>query len=280
MPRHRKERQRGPGALRGDGGSLRSVLTAFGSRHAASHASRRPPRSAGPGGVPARGGVPADPDLPARGGAPAREPGTCRARLAMARSLMVTPWFAAGAGIVIAAALAVDSPAALTYVPADPGVRCPVSGCTGAGSGHGPDLATATPGVPFSAGSGPRAGTSPGPALPGGAGPATQVGYQVVRRWSSGFVATITVPASARTNPWRLHLAFSSAHVDQVWGARWRSSGNGDAGTATGPWPGHGRGRGPGGESRLGDGQLMISATGTATTPSACRLDGVSCRFG
>jgi Cellulose binding domain len=264
MPRHRKECRRRQGALRGEGGSLRSVLGALRPRHAASHASRRPPRAAG------------------RGSAPTREPGTYRGRLALARSLMVTPWFAAGAGIVIAAALAVDSPAALTYVPTDPGVRCPVTGCAGPSPSHGPAVAAATPGVPLPGGSGPRAGAAPGPARQGGAGSAYQVGYQVVRRWSSGFLATITMPKDTRPGPWSLHFAFPSAHVDRVWGARWKPSGNGDAGTATGPWPGPGRGRGDGegGAGRLGAGQVVISATGTAKTPSACRLDGVSCRFG
>jgi len=195
---------------------------------------------------------------------------------------MVTPWFAAGAGIVIAAALAVDSPAALTYVPTDPGVRCPVSGCTGAAPGHGPDVAAATPGEPLPAGSGPRVGVASGPAPQNGSGPAYQVGYRVVRRWSSGFLATITLPADMRPGPWSLQLAFPSAHVDRVWGARWAPSGNGDAGTATGPWPGHGRARGDGGgdSGRPDDDQVRISATGTTTTPSACRLDGVNCRFG
>ena len=190
---------------------------------------------------------------------------------------MVTPWFAAGAGIVIAAALAVDSPAALTYVPTDPGVRCPVSGCTGAVPGHGPGVSAATPGRPLPPRSGPRAGVTSGPAGQGGGGPAYQVGYQVVRRWSSGFLATITLPAGMKAGPWSLQLAFPSAHVDRIWGAQWHPSGNGDAGTATGPWPGRGPGRGAG---QPAGGQVKISATGTATTPSACRLDGVSCRFG
>jgi hypothetical protein len=192
---------------------------------------------------------------------------------------MVTPWFAAGAGIVIAAALAVDSPAALTYVPTDPGVHCPVTGCTGAVPGHGPDVASATPGVPLS---GPRVGAAPAPARPGGAGPVDQIGYQIVRRWSSGFLASITLPKGVRPGTWSLQLAFPSAHIDQVWGARWQPSANGDGGTATGPWPGHGWGHGDGadGAGRPGDGQVTISATGTAATPSACRLDGVSCRFG
>jgi hypothetical protein len=218
-----------------------------------------------------------------------REPGTCRRRLAVARSLMVTPWFAAGAGIVIAAALAVDSPAALTYVPAGPAVRCPAGNCPGAAPSRGPDVAAATPGVPLPPGSGPNAGTSAGLAPHAGNAAAYELGYQVVRRSPGGFLATITMPANMRPGPWTLHLAFASARVDRVWGARWQPSGNGDAGTAaglagapgpgraSGPWPGRGRGHGQG---QPGGGRVTISATGTATTPSACRLDGVSCRFG
>ena len=259
MPRHRKERRRTLAALRGEGGPLRGVLPAFRPRRAASHASRRPPRAAGPGSV----------HEPA--------PRTYRGRLALARSLMVTPWFAAGAGIVIVAALAVDSSAALTYVPADPAVRCPVTGCPGATPSHGPDVAAATPGLPLPPGSGPRAGAAPGAARGGAAAAPYQVGYQVARRWSSGFLATITMPKNLRPGPWSLQLAFPSARVDRVWGARWQPSGNGDAGTATGLWPEHAPWPGAG---QPGDGQVVISATGTPTTPSACRLDGVSCRFG
>ncbi|HUA30585.1 MAG TPA: cellulose binding domain-containing protein [Streptosporangiaceae bacterium] len=264
MPRHRKDCRRRRAALRGEGGFLRGGFPAFRQRPAAAHASARPPRTARAAGV--------------------RGPGSAasRGRLALARSLMVTPWFAAGAGIVIAAALAVDSPAALTYVPTDPAVRCPVTGCPGAEPGHGPDVAAATPGTPLPAGSGPREGAAPGALRRGAAAVPYQVGYQVARRWSSGFLATITIPRNLKPGPWSLQLAFPSARVDRVWGARWWPSGNGDAGTATGPWPGRERGRDDGGPGagRSEDGQVVISATGTPTTPSACRLDGVSCRFG
>lgn len=270
-----------PGALRGEDGSRRSVLRGglrpgrgvlpgFRPRRAASHASRRPARLAGRGSVEARGS------------------GPCRRHFGLARSLMVTPWFAAGAGIVIAAALAVDSHAALTYVPNAPGVRCPVSGCLSV-PGHGPDVATATPGLPFTAGAEPRAGKAAGR---GGAAaaPSYQLGYQVLQVWPSGFLAVITMPHGMRPGPWRLRLAFRSARVDLVWGARWRPSGDGDAGTAIGPWaglrpgPGGEGGAGPGppgaGQGPQGDGQMVISVTGTPTAPSGCRLDGMSCRFG
>src|SRR6516162_4927863 len=106
MPRHRRAQGRMTWAQRREEGSWRRVL---------------------PGLV--LSGILA----PARGARRApRRPG--RPRLGLARSVMVTPWLAASAGIVIAAALTVGSPAALIYVPNGPAVRCPASGCPGAAS--------------------------------------------------------------------------------------------------------------------------------------------------
>jgi hypothetical protein len=274
MPRHRKDGGRIHGALRGEGGSRRSVLPRFRPGHLAAHAQARAPRAAAPDGA-----------GPGRAAA-------WRRCLGLARLLMVTPWFAAGAGIVIAAALAVDSPSSLTYAPSGPGVRCAETGCTGTAPGRGPDLATATPGVPITGGAAPGEGPKTGPAGPG---PVYQVGYELLRRWPSGFLAMISLPANIRPGAWSLQFTFASARVDRVWGARWQPFNNGNGGTATGPsgWggpgPGGDGGGGPGwgggagggsGPGHLGSGQLTVSATGTPATPSGCTLDGKRCRFG
>jgi Cellulose binding domain len=189
----------------------------------------------------------------------------------VARSLMMTPWFAAGAGIVIAAAMAVDSQAALTYAPSGPGVRCPVSGCSSPAPGHPPDLATAHPGVALKTPGAEHPGAeaaSPDPRP--GAEAGYQLGYQVIGRWPSGFVAMITMPGDLKPGPWSLQFAFPSARIDRVWGARWQPSRNGNGGTARGTWQWPGR---P--DAR----QLTVSATGTPTDPSRCRLDGISCGY-
>jgi hypothetical protein len=315
MPRHRKSCGRVHAALRGEGGSRRSVLAAFRTGPAPAHAaarasapaSRRPAGQAEADG--ARAGAPAasegapgaraetpgvraeapgaSAEAPGAGaeapGDRAGAPGAYRQRLASARSLMVTPWLAAGAGIVIAAAMAVDSPAALTYVPNGPAVRCPEAGCPGPAD-H-PGVATASPGVPLTTGQGPDRGPGTGSPGRGGAAPAYQVGYQILRRWPSGFLAEMTMPANAPPGSWSLRFTFPSAQVDQVSGARWQPSANADGGTATGPWsshghfPGHGGPGGPGGGG-TGGRQLQVWATGTPTTPSGCRFDGVGCRFG
>lgn len=263
MPRHRKDGGRSHWTLRWEDGSWRSVLPGIlASARGARRAVRRPPD---PGG----------------GGATAR--GADRRRLRLARALMVTPWFAASAGIVIAAALAVDSQAALTYVPNGPGVRCPASGC-GPAAGQ-PDVANASPGVELK--TGPTAGgAGPSPAGPGhrhADGAVYELSYQIARRWRGGFVAVITLPDDMRRGTWRLHLDFPSARVDQVWGARWRPSGDGHAGTATGFWPelrGHDGGLHGQQDMRGQNGrQLVILVTGTPTSPSGCRLDRASCDF-
>jgi hypothetical protein len=110
---------------------------------------------------------------------------------------------------------------------------------------------------------------------PGRAAHGRVVGYQIIRRWSSGFLAVITIPAPASSAAWSLQFAFPGARVDRVWGARWQPSGNGDAGTAVGPVHGHSRQ-----ERELGAGQIMVSAAGPPGAPSGCVLDGVRCRFG
>jgi hypothetical protein len=207
-----------------------------------------------------------------------------RRGLRLTRALMVTPWFAASAGIVLAAALAVDAPAALTYAPNGPGVRCATSGCASPAPGQ-PAVANASPGLELKTGTAPGGATSAS-ARPGrrhGAAAVYELSYQVVRQWPGGFVAVITLPDDMPPGTWRLHLGFSSARVDQVWGARWQPTGNGDAGTATGSWSApRGHDGGPEGEqhTRGQDGrQVVIFATGTPTAPSGCRLDRASCDF-
>jgi hypothetical protein len=189
---------------------------------------------------------------------------------------MLTPWFAAGAGIVIAAAVAVGSPAALTYSQAGPSVPCSAS-CTGTAPQR-PDVATASPGVALKVSGGHgRGAASAGSALPGAAksGAGAQIGYQVIGHRHRAFIAIITVPGDLKPGTWSLAFAFSTARVERVWGALWQPAANGAGGTAFGPtqWAG----RPPG---AAGARQFLILAKGTSKTPSTCTLDGVSCSFG
>ena len=181
------------------------------------------------------------------------------------RSLLLTPWFAAGAGIVIAAAVAVGSPAALTYSQAGPGVHCSRGNCAGPAPQR-PDVATASPGVALKVSGGHRRGAASASSAParaatsGGAG--YQLGYQVIgHRRSRGFIAIITMPGDLKPGTWSLAFAFPSARVEQVLGALWQLSGDGKGGTALGPvrWAG----RPPG---AAGARQFLVLARGTSKT--------------
>jgi hypothetical protein len=154
--------------------------------------------------------------------------------------MMLTPWFAAGAGIVVAAAVALDSPAALTYSPAGPGTHCQAGGCATAAIGAG-----------------------------------YRLGYQIAGRRPGGFIAVITIPGEPRPGSWSLRFGFPAARVDRVRGAHWQPSGNGRAATATGAWQWRGHSRhGP--DAR----RITVLASGTPSAPSRCRLDGITCSFG
>ena len=207
---------------------------------------------------------------------PAR--GSCRQRFRLVRSLLLTPWFAAGAGIVIAAAVAVGSPAALTYSQAGPGVHCSVGSCAGPAPQR-PEVATASPGVALKVGGHRRgaasASSAPPRAATSGGGAGYQLGYQVIGHRRRGFIAIITMPGDLRPGTWSLAFVFPSARVERVWGALWQPSGDGNGGTALGPvqWAG----RPPG---AAGARQLLVLARGASKTPSTCTLDGVSCSFG
>ena len=269
MPRHRRERGRSRRALRGEGGSWRGAPSgrrgSSGRTGASGISEGSPGGTRGPGGAHGR-----------RRRKPAR--GSCRQRLRLVRSLLLTPWFAAGAGIVIAAAVAVGSPAALTYSQAGPSVPCSPS-CTGPAPQR-PGVATASPGVELKVSGGhghgaASAGSSPARAAKSGGGAGYQLGYQVIGHRRPAFIAIITMPGGLRPGTWSLAFTFSSARVERVWGALWQPTGSGKGGIAHGPTRWAGRPQGAAGAR-----QFLILARGASKTPSNCTLNGVSCSFG
>jgi hypothetical protein len=178
---------------------------------------------------------------------------------------------------VIAAAVAVGSPAALTYSPSSPVVRCSESGC-GSPAPERPDVATASPGVALKVGGGQPHGaarSAPPRAAKAGGRARYRVGYRVIRRRRHRFVALITLPSGLAPGSWSLAFTFPSARVEQVWGAGWQPSASGEGGTALGPaqWGGN-----PLGWPAAG--QLVVLGRGAPTAPTGCRLDGVRCSFG
>lgn len=201
------------------------------------------------------------------------------------RMLVVTPQFAAGAGIVIAAMLAVDVPhASLTYGPNPPVRECAEHACTSKAAPGG--LATAKPSIKLKtprrrasqAGTAGTAGTT-GSAAPagttgtgGGSQPQVAIEYRTIRVSQSGFVSMITIKGRRNLGTWTLTFTFSGAQVQRVWGAAWQPDSNADGGVLTGqpwPWPGQ----------KASAARIVIFASGSPARPASCSFDGAGCSF-
>src|SRR5215831_8131942 len=151
------------------------------------------------------------------------------------RRVLVTPTFAAGLGVVIAAVLAYPmTRTVISYGGAPPagGQPCQVKGCvTSTPSDKG--LATASPGQrlvtpsPSPRDPGTPASPAPAPGEAAASGPQPVMQYQTIRQWRSGFIGEITITRPGEQAPasWQLRLTYSSAHIFGVWGGRWTPSG-------------------------------------------------------
>jgi hypothetical protein len=225
--------------------------------------------------------------------APLRPPaGPGRPQPRRMRGLLVTPWFAAGAGFVIAAALALNSPhTVLTYRPN----TVPCNGCAQPGA-----LPTLRPGVQTKTArpahvARPAIKARHGTAL--AAGPA--VGYRVVWQRDGAFAAIVTIPAAQARGGWSLQFSFPGRHITQVWGALWQPDSSGEGGLATvlepprhsGPPGDSGTGQSgpPGQDGQPGSGypgqhdpedlRFLVTAQGSPVTPAGCVLNHVVCHF-
>ncbi len=200
--------------------------------------------------------------------------------------LVVTPQFAAAAGIVIAAMLAVNVPhAALTYGPNPPVRECAEQACAPAQPATG-RLATSKPSIklktsrpklrPAATGPTGTAGTSSPSGSAGSAGSAgsgVSIGYRTIRVSDSGFVAMITVRSHRKLGTWTLAFTFSGTQVQRVWGATWQPDSAGHGGVATAqPWPW------PGQEASAA--RIVIFASGAPARPASCTFNGTACSFG
>jgi hypothetical protein len=206
--------------------------------------------------------------------------GQPRLTLNAVRGLLVTPWFAAGTGIVIAVGLWMYSPHAVLKFPSsrlgeEP---CPQQGC---GSATGPALAVSTPGVPIGH-PGQSAGKNAQHADVGRGSAASGLTFNFTVLWqqSGAFSAMLSVtskrPISAT---WRLAFTMPGDQITSVTGAAWQPSGI-DGGTARaiagspGPgWPGDGSGQ------RQYVVSFTVIGSGTPVTPTRCVYDGASCTF-
>ena len=198
------------------------------------------------------------------------------------RRVVVTPTFAAGLGVVIAAVLAYP----MTRTVISYGGRPPVgvAPCVGSGCGTGTQDGGGTPAArpgkrlasPAPAAKHPQ--PSVPPATGGGASASGQqpvMHFQTLHRWPGGFVGQITitgpgVQASAR---WQLRISYGSARIIGVWGGTWAP--RGDHSVLVTPDSGNGQAGGGGGGV-----QVVLAVSGSPGPPTGCAFDGRACRTG
>jgi hypothetical protein len=183
--------------------------------------------------------------------------------------MLMTPWLAAGAGVVVAAALALHVPhAELTYTPSSPGA-CSLAQCGTAAGG------TVGPGQP--AGHGPAAALAqrrkgratrrrtraPGQHL---AGPGRlRVRYRTLRSGPAGFTGLITLSGRPVRGSWQLTFRYPGARVQSIDGAAWTIRDG--VVTVTGP------GDGAAGRTAA----ITFQASGLPSSPAQCTFDGAAC---
>lgn len=230
------------------------------------------------------------------------------------RRVVVTPTFAAGLGVVIAAGMALPMTKTVISYGGEPpvgGHPCPVKDCVNGSSGDGGTLAGAKPGLPLVTPSpvtpspGPTAAPTPSRTVVSGggrptSGPQPVMQSQTLRQWQSGFIEQITITSPGGPAPanWQLRLSYDQARIIGVWGGQWSPSGGstvvvtpsagggqagGGNGLGGGGSTGDGHSSGGGGGGGTGDGKLQVVLAvsgGHAGPPSGCSFNGRACRTG
>jgi hypothetical protein len=204
---------------------------------------------------------------------------------------VVTPTFAAGLGVVVAAFLAANMSRTVLHFSAPvPGNQCSAGSCH-AQEPHGGTLASARPGVHITpsgpAAASPATGIQPGgtAAAAGGGGtpqpspgaPSLSIRYQQVGQWPGGFADQITISglSGTTTRGWSLAFAYPGSRIAGVQGAHWEpgSTGGGVARDATSRpvWSQA--------QSSTAPVRLMVIVEGQPAAPSGCAFNGEPCTF-
>jgi hypothetical protein len=210
-------------------------------------------------------------------------------RIRWARGTLLTPWFVLGAGLVVVAFVALQSPHPVLNFAQPDQQTCRHRGCT---THHPGSLTSRRHGVeitsPGSHGHGrkaadPEVTPSARPTAPATSPPAptraqghrgVTIGLRVFQltqsRHRSSFEAFIILQSSKKIGRWTLRFTLPGTHIDRVVGATWQESASGDGGEAVGqPWPWR----------HAGDAMVKITVLGTGRPgrPTGCVFDGVAC---
>ncbi len=198
------------------------------------------------------------------------------------RRVVVTPTFAAGLGVVVAATLAYPMQTVFSYVApgasGQGGLVCAQDGCTHH-SGRGKPY-------PFGVGDGTLP-SSPGSAEPGNHSPGQHTGsgggsaiaqprltYKVTGRWQGGFWGRITITFPGAAPPeWRLRIGYPARHIQRIKPSGHLAPGGHGALVRSTDYSG---GRGP----RDRTFTVGVSVQGSPVRPGKCWFNGRHCHFG
>ncbi len=190
------------------------------------------------------------------------------------RRLLVTPWFAASTGFVIAAGMWLHSPhASISFPPAIGTVHCQLHNCQ----------------VPGGKGSGSLTSSVPGQRLPirhvhkrpaaGQSATARQsiagLRFTLTVLWHghNSFGAVITISGRRSLGSWQLAFRLPGTRIENVFGAEWVQLASSDGGTAS-PFEGQfGQPADQGGVS------FRVFGTGSLGRVTHCTFDGAACSF-
>jgi hypothetical protein len=198
------------------------------------------------------------------------------------RRVVVTPTFAAGLGVVIAAVLAYPMRTVFNYAgPAEAPCQPAPASCglsTGGKEpalGSGNRLKTPSRSAPHSGGNGSSSPTQPGSRDTDGRGHAgaPQLTYHTYSKGQWGFAGTIEITFQAKHphDRWRLRFGYPSERIVKVWAGKLIPHGAHNAVVGSWDWPGQ----------ALSNGLVRVSigVAGHPGPPHQCSFNGRPCRI-
>ena len=210
------------------------------------------------------------------------------------RRVVVTPTFAAGLGVVVAAVLAYPMQTVFSYVApgalGQGGLRCGQNGCshqalpTGKPEPFGAAGGTLNPSPPASARPAAAGEGSPAPSRqPGGTGGTggtrgtvvqPQLSYKITSKWQGGFWGqiTITFPGAVPAS-WHLRFGYPGGHILGM-NPNSHLAPNGHAAVVRSS--DYAAGSGPDGRTFA----IGVGVQGVPTHPARCSFDGKPCHIG
>jgi hypothetical protein len=206
----------------------------------------------------------------------------------VARGVLVTPWFAAATGFVIAVSMWILWPHADLHILAGPAINKEPYGPGGdssggvAGSNGGQDSPKPPPSHVTASTGGRRANGTSSDDSAKAAGRAVR--YHIVGSDNDYFDIVITLPGKHAAKDWQLSFELRGDENIRVFGASWQPSGQ-DGGLASALNPGDQHWSGdqspgfPGPDPDSHDISFQVYGVGSNLRPTGCVLNGKACHF-